>query len=237
MFTSRSTIRAEPRERYHQAMDPLASRSGRSILAAVILFAGLAMVGCDRSGVPDGAAASDETAISLNIGDTVGEVRFRTLDGTQPRLADFAGPVLVNFWATSCAVCLEEAPDLVDLRERWSADGYEMISVAMPYDRPDAVLELASANGWTHPVAIDLDGKVLGAFEPIIGTPTNLLIGADGTLLERYVGRTDLGALERRLRTLLERRADLDTGTADVGTADAGANASAVGYISSTTTR
>ena len=191
--------------RYHRHMPAPHRHPHRSILATVLL-ASAGLAACDRPSVSnriDAAPGPARAATALALGDAVGDVTFRTLDGDRAQLQDFDGPVLVNFWATSCAVCLEEAPALVALRDRLAGAGFEMVSVAMPYDRPDAVLELASANGWRHPVAIDLEGEVLAAFEPVIGTPTNLLIGADGTLRARYVGRTDLAALERRVRGLL----------------------------------
>lgn len=165
-----------------------------ALLRGTVLTLCMALAACSNRADAAGA---------LEIGDTAPDVTFRTLTGERPTLRGAQGPLLVNFWATSCVICLQEAPELVALRERLAPAGYEMISVAMPYDRPDAVLQLAQANGWTHPVAIDLDGAVLAALEPILGTPTNLLFGADGTLLERYVGRTDVAALEARINGLL----------------------------------
>ena len=109
--------------------------------------------------------------------------------------------MLVSFWASDCRSCLAEAPALEALRERFAARGFELVSVAMPYDRPDLVLERAGA--WRHPVALDVDGSVLAAFEPVPGTPTGFLIGPDATVLERWSGPADLPALERRLESIL----------------------------------
>ena len=134
---------------------------------------------------------------------TAPDVVFRTLSGETLALRAAAGPTLVSFWSTSCRVCLHEMPELARLHAEHAPRGFALIAVAMPHDRPDAVLELAEARGWSFPVALDIDGTVLAAFEPVPGTPTSFLIDADGTVLERRVGPVDIEALERFLDDLL----------------------------------
>ena len=134
---------------------------------------------------------------------TAPDVVFRTLSGETLALRDAAGPTLVSFWSTSCRTCLHEMPELARLHAEHASRGFALVAVAMPHDRPDAVLELAEARGWSFPVALDIDGTVLAAFEPVPGTPTSFLIDADGTVLERRVGPVDIEALERVLVDLL----------------------------------
>jgi len=133
------------------------------------------------------------------------DVVFRTLDGERLALREAAGPTLVSFWSTTCTVCLAEMPDLARLHADYAPRGFELVAVAMPHDRPDEVLELAEARKLPFPVAIDIDGRVLAAFEPVPGTPTSFLIDADGQVIERHVGRHDIDALGDRLDVLLER--------------------------------
>ena len=197
----------EARDGYHRPMRPVppapsppprlapAARAGRARRrpgrAAALLLAAL-LAACDGPGPDagtDGAPAPD--------------VVFRTLAGERLALREARGPTLVSFWATSCAVCLREMPALARLRADYAPRGFELVAVAMPYDRPDRVLELAEARGWRFPVAIDIDGAVLAAFEPVPGTPTNVLVGADGRVLERRVGPLDVEALRPRLDALL----------------------------------
>jgi len=135
------------------------------------------------------------------------DVVFRTLSGERLALAEAAGPTLVAFWSTSCTVCLHEMPALARLRADYAPRGFELVAVAMPHDRPDVVLELAEARGWSFPVALDIDGRVLAAFEPVPGTPTSFLIDADGTVVERHVGPADPGALRSTLERLLDETA------------------------------
>lgn len=131
------------------------------------------------------------------------DLGFRTLDGERLTLADMDGPVLVNFWSTDCVVCLREMPALVALRQAYAPQGFELIAVAMPFDRPDAVLELARERDLPFPVAIDIDGQVLAAFEPVAGTPTSFLVDRDGDIMSRHVGALDLPAFRDTLDALL----------------------------------
>ena len=167
-------------------------RERRRLTPSLLLIASLLGACTDRA---ERAAVGPATAP---------DVVFRTLAGERLALRGSAGPTLVNFWSTSCTVCLREMPDLARVRDDYAPRGFELVAVAMPHDRPDTVLELAEARGWTFPVALDIDGTVLAAFEPVPGTPTSFLVGANGDVLERHVGPLDVEALRERLDALLD---------------------------------
>lgn len=129
------------------------------------------------------------------------EARFVTIEGQPIRLADLRGKVvLVEFWATSCVICLAEMPSLAALHRALAQRGFEMIAVAMPYDRPDYVLDYARRHRPPFPIALDPNGAHVAAFGPIPGTPTRLLIDRDGRVIARLVGRADV----QRLREMIE---------------------------------
>ena len=61
-------------------------------------------------------------------------VRFVDLQGLRAELAarQKAGkPVFLNFWATWCAPCMQEMPDLANLAREWGAGGPEMVGVSL----------------------------------------------------------------------------------------------------------
>ena len=126
------------------------------------------------------------------------EVVFTTIQGERISLADLRGKVvLVDFWATSCAVCLKEMPEIAGIHRRLSARGLATIAVAMPYDRPDFVLHYAARNALPFAVALDPQGRVVQALGPVRGTPTLILIDRAGRIVRRLEGESDLAALER----------------------------------------
>ncbi len=135
------------------------------------------------------------------------EVSFRTIEGRLIPLSSLRGqPVLVQFWATTCSICLEEQPDLVQLYRRLHPRGLELVAVSMPQDRPDFVIRLAREQDLPFPVALDVDGRVNRAFGGIEATPTTLLIDAPGRVVWRHTGRLPFARLERRIEELLGER-------------------------------
>jgi peroxiredoxin len=131
-------------------------------------------------------------------------VELKTLTGEPRNPAQLRGKVqLVNFWATSCAVCVAEMPEFVRLHERLGARGLEVTAVAMRYDRPDFVVAYQERVGLPFPIALDLDGAAARGFGEVRATPTTFVIDAQGQVVARYQGRPDFDELERRLVKLL----------------------------------
>jgi len=128
---------------------------------------------------------------------------FKTLKGNEISLNKATGPVLVNFWSTSCVVCVHEMPAMAKLYRDYTGKGFELIAVAMPYDAPNAVLELATAQKLPFPVALDLQGKAVDAFASVKGTPTSYLLNAQGDVVKRYVGAIKIDNLRQELDKLL----------------------------------
>ena len=134
---------------------------------------------------------------------SVNELTFKTLSGTDVTLSDASGPTLVNFWSTSCVICIKEMPHLADFYRTHEANGFQIIAVAMSYDPPNEVVELAEQLRLPFPIALDITGEAGTAFGSIKGTPTSFLLDANGKLVERYIGAIDLGKLEKQIKQLL----------------------------------
>jgi peroxiredoxin len=132
------------------------------------------------------------------------EIGYTRLDGTPAELAQWRGRVvLVNFWATSCAICVREMPKLAATHEKFRARGFETIAVAMSYDPPASVVHFAQTRRLPFDVAIDNTGAIAQRFGGIRGTPTTLLINKRGEIVRRYVGEPDFAALHRLVDQLL----------------------------------
>ncbi len=131
------------------------------------------------------------------------QVSFKTLKSAVPlRMNQLGKPLLVSFWSTSCGVCLQEMPHLADIYKEFKPKGFEMVAVAMPFDRPSDVVELSERNDWPFLVAIDLDNQVSESFGDIQVTPTAFLIDKNGNFAEKYVGAIDLKQFRASLKML-----------------------------------
>jgi len=129
---------------------------------------------------------------------------YTLLNGTPAHTAELTGRVvLVNFWATSCEICLQEMPDLVATHARFKARGFETLAIAMGYDAPVNVVRYTEAHALPFQVAIDHDGSLAERFGKVAATPTSLLINRRGEIVERHLGRLDFAALNTSIERLL----------------------------------
>ena len=96
-----------------------------------------------------GAAAAAMLAAAVAVyfgsaGHAAPQSTFVLLDGSSRTTEDLKGRVtLVNFWATSCTSCVREMPKLVATFDKYRAQGFDTVAVAMSYDPPSYVVNYA----------------------------------------------------------------------------------------------
>ncbi|MGD9833614.1 MAG: TlpA family protein disulfide reductase [Piscinibacter sp.] len=134
----------------------------------------------------------------------VPQVSYTLLDGNTASTATWPGRVtLVNFWATSCAVCLQEIPAIIETHQRFKSRGFDILAVAMKYDPPAAVAHYAQTRQLPFGVAIDNTGAIAEGFGNIRGTPTTLLVDKRGRVVKRIVGQPDFAQLHALIEQLI----------------------------------
>jgi peroxiredoxin len=126
-------------------------------------------------------------------------------DGAPVRLADLRGRVvLVNFWATWCKPCEDEMPAMQRLYEALAGPGFELLAISVD---EDAVLVEGFRDrlGIDFPILLDPRQEVAHAYQTF-RFPETLLVGPDGSVVERYVGpkEWDADAYVERIRRLIE---------------------------------
>ena len=132
------------------------------------------------------------------------DVAYTLLDGTPGRTSALHGQVvLVNFWATSCAPCVQAMPALVATHRQFAARGLQTLAVAMQYDPPAAVSHFAHTRQLPFGVVIDNTGAVARAFGGVRITPTTLVIDKRGVIAQRSVGEHDVPHMQALLARLL----------------------------------
>ena len=132
------------------------------------------------------------------------DFRYTLLDGSQAQSQALRGKVvLLNFWATSCATCVEEMPQIASTHEKFKARGFDTLAVAMSYDPPAAVADFAESRRLPFGVVIDNTGAIAKGFGDLKATPTTYLIDKQGAVVKRYVGAPDFRALHALIERLL----------------------------------
>jgi peroxiredoxin len=132
------------------------------------------------------------------------DVVFTSITGEKLATADLRGRVvLVNFWATDCAVCIREMPQLVRTYGRFRSRGLELVAVAMRYDPPNYVLDYTEKNALPFKVALDPMGEFAQAFGDVKLTPTTIVIDKRGRMVKRILGEPDFAELEKLIEEKL----------------------------------
>jgi peroxiredoxin len=129
---------------------------------------------------------------------------FVLLDGSKKTTNDLQGKVtLVNFWATSCTTCVAEMPKIIQTFNKYKAQGFQAIAVAMSYDPPSYVVNYSQTRALPFDVAIDNTGALAQSWGDVRLTPTTYLLDKQGKIVKQYVGEPDFVALHALIEKLL----------------------------------
>ena len=116
-------------------------------------------------------------------------------------LADFSGePMVINFWASWCPPCRQEA---LVLEDAWRAhpDDVQFVGVDIQDTDSDAEAYLAEFN-ITYPNGLDRQGRVTVDYG-VIGLPVTFFVSKAGVVERRWVGAINRDQLEAWVRELI----------------------------------
>jgi peroxiredoxin len=110
--------------------------------------------------------------------------------------------VLLDFWATWCDPCRDEIPRFVDLQNKYSQRGLQIIGVSMD-DAPEPVRDFYQRFNMNYPVVMG-NAKTGELYGGILGLPVAFLIGRDGRIHAKHIGATDIAIFEKEIVNLLQ---------------------------------
>ena len=114
------------------------------------------------------------------------EIALKNPSGTELRLSSLKGKVvLVDFWASWCAPCRKENPNVVRMYQKYRSQGFEVFSVSLDQD-PDAWKGAIAKDGlvWKNHVS-----DLMGWQTPLVqsygiqGIPHTVLLNRDGNIV------------------------------------------------------
>lgn len=170
------------------------SRSLIALLLTVTL-----VVACDRQSPPPEQAAARPTPHAGGVldrshrGEGVPATAFAAPDGKRVTLADFrGGPVLLNLWATWCAPCVAEMPQLDALAARM-AGKLTVLTVSQDLEGAAKVGPFFAKGGFKA-IKPYLDDQAALSIGYQANLPTTILYDSTGAEVWRYSGGQDWGA-------------------------------------------
>jgi len=170
----------------------------------------LALVGCGGSG--NGATGDSTADIAKDTGDRVAVELLKEptelpaftltdLDGKTMSSTDWKGKVVVvNFWATWCAPCRAEIPDLVALQDKYR-DQLLVVGISEDEGPVDKVRAFTSERKVNYPIVMttpDLEKL----FPGIVALPTTFILDKDGKVAQKHVGMLHARETEATARLL-----------------------------------
>jgi cytochrome c biogenesis protein CcmG, thiol:disulfide interchange protein DsbE len=128
----------------------------------------------------------------------------RVQGGGSISLADLRGsPVVLNFWASWCETCRDEASILAQAERRWRDRGVVFLGIDTSDPTADAIA-FQRMYGMGYPSVADPRGGLQAAYG-VFGLPETFFIDRAGVIEAKYVGVIDRATLEANIASLATR--------------------------------
>jgi thiol-disulfide isomerase/thioredoxin len=138
---------------------------------------------------------------------------LKDLEDHNVALSQFKGKVvLVNFWATWCGPCRIEIPWLIELQNKYAADGFTVLGVAMDEEGKSDVAAFVqrerfkaggTSQSMNYPIVLGNDAAA-DKFGGLVGFPTSVLISKDGRVVKRIDGLVSYDEIDKAIRSQLD---------------------------------
>nr|MBS0037250.1 redoxin domain-containing protein [Saprospiraceae bacterium] len=185
-------LRERP-QRLNEVTDHLFNLLERRSLFRSAEYLALKVLGDEGCSVDDKVAKQLETYRAMKIGNIAPDLEFRgkmlvkshSRETVPQKLSELQSPyTLVVFAAGWCPMCVRELPEMIELYDKWSAEGVEVIVVSLDHTEEDFLqfadnmpfLSVCDFKGWDSPMAESYY---------VFGTPTMFLLNDHREILLR----------------------------------------------------
>lgn len=183
-------------------MKYLASRPRTVVVLAVFTVLNLGLGGILWSLLTPAPHLIQGHAFSPLVGHPAPNFMFTPWNGQTLQLAALKGhPVVLNFWASWCDPCRQEAAVLESAWQRHQREGVLLLGVDY-HDTPAAAQQFLQTYGITYPNGPDVAGQISASYE-VNDIPATIFIDRSGRVVRTILGQLDPAPLEGALQQLL----------------------------------
>lgn len=167
---------------------------GKKLVPIFVIIAALGVIGFLMNGLGEKASA--------NPGDQAIDFELKDINGQVYKLSDYKGkPVVLNFFATWCQPCIDEAPELEAFGKEYKDAQLIIIAKGESKRRMEKYIKESDSK-----LLYLLDTKEETSKQyNVIGQPDTLILNQDGVIVERFTGPTT----KQRLIEIIEEKASL----------------------------
>lgn len=138
------------------------------------------------------------------VGGPVPDFEISALDGSLLSLGDYQGQVVVlNFFASWCAPCRQEAADLEQAWREYQDDEVQFLGIGYK-DAPSKAQTFLDSFDVTYPSSVETGNRTARTYG-VTGVPETFVIDQEGNLVRHFLGPVTLEQLAREIEPLLNR--------------------------------
>lgn len=173
-------------------------------ISAIAIFFAIILVGTIKSGGMQGRPGLNEISgeVAL-ITDKYLPIKGKDINGNTIENQDLGSEILVvDFWASWCPPCIQEALILSESSVKWKDKNVRFIGVAL-WDNEDSIKKFLVKNDINYTIKLDKTGESAIDYG-VKALPEKFFINKDGIIVKKYIGPIDKETLDKILLEVIE---------------------------------
>lgn len=175
-----------------------------ALILVVTVFTIYSGLDSGSESVEKDAAKAPKVQEYPEIGYLAPAFQLKSLDGEEHELKQYIGkPVILNFWASWCTPCIQEAPYFVEMHSKYKQDVQILTINLTAVDSLEGAKAFVEQFGYEFPTLLDEENEAATSYR-IKPIPTTFFINPQGLITDGVYGGMTIEDLEARTKQLIQ---------------------------------